>query len=77
MPVVFNVHGGGFVGGDATLLDTQSQEMAERLSAFIVNINYTKLDAKPFPYAQEEIRDITLYFAEHAKEYNLDVDDLV
>lgn len=72
MPVMFNIHGGGFVGCDATLLDTQSQEMADRLSCFVVNINYTKLDKKPFPYPQEEIRDTVLYFAAHSSEYDLD-----
>ena len=68
LPVVFNVHGGAWVGGDALLLDTQSQEMADRLGALVVNINYVKADVKPFPYAQYEIRDTVRYFADHAKE---------
>lgn len=72
LPVVFNVHGGAWVGGDALLLDTQSQEMADRLGCLVVNINYVKADVKPFPYAQYEIRDTVRYFADHAKEYNLD-----
>lgn len=72
LPVVFNVHGGAWVGGDALLLDTQSQEMADRLGAMVVNINYVKADVKPFPYAQYEIRDTVRYFADHAKEYNID-----
>jgi len=73
LPVIINLHGGAWVGGDATLLDTQSQAMADRLSVFVINVNYTKLDVEPFPYAQEETKDTVLYFAEHAKEYNLDV----
>ena len=72
MPVVFNVHGGAWVGGDALLLDTQSQKMADRLGAVVVNINYVKADVKPFPYAQYEIRDTVRYFADHAKEYKID-----
>lgn len=72
LPVVFNVHGGAWVGGDALLLDTQSREMADRLGCLVVNINYVKADVKPFPYAQYEIRDTVRYFADHAKEYNLD-----
>ena len=72
LPVAFNVHGGAWVGGDALLLDTQSQEMADRLGCLVVNINYVKADVKPFPYAQYEIRDTVRYFADHAKEYNLD-----
>lgn len=72
LPVIFNVHGGAWVGGDALLLDTQSQEMADCLGAMVVNINYVKADVKPFPYAQYEIRDTICYFADHAKEYNID-----
>lgn len=72
LPAVFNVHGGAWVGGDALLLDTQSQEMADRLGAMVVNINYVKADVKPFPYAQYEIRDTVRYFADHAKEYDID-----
>ena len=73
LPVVFNVHGGAWVGGDALLLDTQSQEMADRLGAMVVNINYVKADVKPFPYAQYEIRDTVRYFSDHAEEYKIDV----
>lgn len=72
LPVVFNVHGGAWVGGDALLLDTQSQEMADRLGAMVVNINYVKADVRPFPYAQYEIRDTVRYFTGHAHEYGMD-----
>ncbi len=72
VPVLFNVHGGGWVGCDATGLDTQSQNLADKLGCTVVNINYTKLDAEPFPYPQEEIRDTVLYFRDHAGEYGLD-----
>jgi len=76
LPVVFNVHGGAWVGGDALLLDTQSQEMADRLGCFVVNINYIKADVKPFPYAQYEVRDTVLYFVRHAQEYGIDTSKL-
>lgn len=76
LPVVFNVHGGAWVGGDALLLDTQSQEMADRLGCMVVNINYIKADVKPFPYAQYEVRDTVLYFVRHAQEYGIDASKL-
>lgn len=72
MPVLFNVHGGAWVGCDASMLDTQSQMLADKLSCLVVNINYTKLDEKPFPYPQNEIKDTVLYFNEHADEYGID-----
>ena len=71
-PVLFNIHGGAWVGCDASQMDSYCVDMAEKCGAFIVNINYTKLDIQPFPYPQEEIRDTVLYFREHAEEYGLD-----
>lgn len=73
-PVLFNIHGGAWVGCDASQMDSYCVDMAEKCGAFIVNINYTKLDIQPFPYPQEEIRDTVLYFREHAEAYGLDID---
>lgn len=71
-PVLFNIHGGAWVGCDASQMDSYCLDMAEKCGAFIVNINYTKLDVQPFPYPQEEIRDTVLFFREHAAKYGLD-----
>ena len=69
--VVFNVHGGAWAGGDALLLDTQSQEMADRLGCMVVNINYIKADVKPFPYARMRC-GIRCCILRHAQEYGID-----
>lgn len=71
-PVVFNIHGGGFVGGDADVLDTQSDRIANEWNVVVVTINYTKADVKPVSYGTEEIRDVVLYFANHAEAYDVD-----
>lgn len=72
LPVVFHIHGGGFVGGDADVLDTQSHRIANEWNVVVVAINYTKADVKPISYGSEEIRDTVLYFADHAKGYGVD-----
>ena len=72
LPVVFNIHGGGFVGGDADVLDTQSERIANEWNAVVVTINYTKADVKPISYGSEEIRDVVLYFADNAEIYGVD-----
>ena len=72
LPVVFNIHGGGFVGGDADVLDTQSERIANEWNVVVVTINYTKADVKPVKYGSEEIRDVVLYFADHAEIYGVD-----
>lgn len=72
LPVIFNIHGGGFVGGDVDMLDTQSNRMANNWNSIIVSINYTKPDVKLLAYGVDEIVDTVLYFNEHAEEYNGD-----
>lgn len=72
LPVVFNIHGGGFVGGDADVLDTQSDRIANEWNMVVVTINYTKADVKPISYGSEEIRDVVLYFADNAEIYGVD-----
>lgn len=76
MPVMFNIHGGAWVGSDATALDEQSQKMADTLSAFVVNINYKKVDEEPFPYCQYEVVDVVKYFYKHAEQYGIDKEKL-
>lgn len=71
-PVIFNLHGGAWVGCDASQMDSYCLDMAKKCGALIVNINYTKLDIEPFPYPQEEIRDTVLWFRDHAGEYGID-----
>lgn len=72
LPVIFNIHGGGFVGGDADVLDTQSERIANEWNVVVVTINYTKADVKPISYGAEEIRDVVLYFADNAEIYGVD-----
>ena len=72
LPVLFNLHGGAWVAGDAVLMDTFCRFMAENLVALIVNVNYTKLDIHPFPYPEIELCDVVLYFAKHAEKYGID-----
>ena len=38
LPVVLNIHGGGWLFGDAEGLDLQSQYLANHLGCFVVNV---------------------------------------
>ena len=40
LPVVFNLHGGAFIGGDADTLDTQSDRISRKWNVIVVTINY-------------------------------------
>ncbi|OUP83982.1 hypothetical protein B5F07_09015 [Lachnoclostridium sp. An169] len=77
LPVFVNMHGGAWIGGDAVLMDTFCRKMADELGAFAVNINYTKVDVCPLPYAQEEAADVILYFAEHAEQYGINPEKII
>lgn len=72
LPVLFNVHGGAWIHGDAESLDLQSQYLANHLNCFTVNVDYRRLDERPFPYPQTEVADTVSYFLAHAEEYRFD-----
>ena len=71
LPVLFNMHGGAWVGGDAVLMDSFCVKLANEIPAFIVNVNYTKADVEPVSYAMEEVCDAVAYFEAHAEEYDI------
>ena len=72
LPVLFNVHGGAWIHGDAEGLDLQSQYLANHLGCFVVNVDYRRLDERPFPYPQKETADTVAYFLAHAAQYGVD-----
>lgn len=72
LPLVVNVHGGGFVGGDADVLDTQSARLADECNAIVLTVNYTKADVEPTSYGAQEIEDAVFYFARNADQYHVD-----
>lgn len=71
LPVLFNMHGGAWISGDAVFMESFCQMMADEVHAFVVNINYTKADEKPILYAVEEVADVVKYFTVHADEYRI------
>ena len=77
MPLLINVHGGAWVMGDALKLDTQSQIIADELSAMVVNVNYKKADQRAFPYAQNEIVDTVKYFVRNASKFGVDLQKII
>jgi acetyl esterase/lipase len=74
LPVIFNIHGGGFVGNDADALDTQSERYSDAWKSIIVSVNFTKPDIKPIYYGVDEIVDTVLYFARNAKVFDADTE---
>ena len=72
LPVLFNIHGGGWIFGDCEGVDLQSQYLANHLGCFVVNIDYRLLDEKPFYYPQNEVVDTVEFFLTNAKRFRID-----
>lgn len=73
LPVVFNLHGGAFIAGDADTLDSQSLRLSNDWNAVIVSVNYKlAVDGITIEYGTQEVVDTVKYFLEHAEEYHID-----
>lgn len=71
LPVVFNIHGGAFIAGDADTLDTQSDRISKSWNVIVVNINYRLMtDETPIEYGTEEVTDVIRYFKANAQAYH-------
>ena len=78
LPVVFNLHGGAFIAGDADTLDSQSLRLPQDWNAVIVTVNYKlAVDGITIEYGTQEVVDTVKYFLEHAEEYRIDPNKVV
>ena len=77
LPAVVIAHGGSFMDGSADQIDTLCNRLKENWGAVIVNIDYTLLTEKQFPYQHDEIKDTVLWFAKHASDFNIDPQKIV
>lgn len=55
LPVVIYVHGGGFVGGDISLIDGIARNLAAELPAIAVAVTYRKSPENVFPAAHDDV----------------------
>lgn len=77
MPVIFMMHGGAWVGCDAVMIDSLLKTLADTAGVYAVNVNYTKLDEKPYPNPLEEILAVAEHFRENCGEYGVSPDKFV
>ncbi len=76
-PVIFLMHGGSWIGGDAVLIDSLAKTLSDAADVFAVNVNYTKLDEKPYPNPLEEILSVVTHFKENHAFYGVDPEKCV
>ena len=75
LPVIVNVHGGGWVYGDKELYQYYAMSLAQRGFA-VVNFSYRLAPEDKFPAQIEDIKAVFDWVHAHAEEYGMDVDEL-
>jgi len=72
LPVIFFIHGGGFVEGDNDTHNLVQRKLAAYSGCNVIGIEYSLSPEVKYPRAIEECAAVVRYFSEHAAEYHLD-----
>lgn len=72
LPVLVYFHGGGFVIGDIGTHDTTCQQLAVRIPAVVVSVDYRLAPEHPYPAAVEDCLAATRWARDHAGEFGAD-----
>lgn len=75
LPVIVNVHGGGWVYGDKQLYRFYCMSLAQRGFA-VVNFSYRLAPENKFPAPMEDVNAVFTWIADHADVYGLDLNHL-
>ena len=75
LPVIVNVHGGGWVYGDKELYQYYAMSLAQRGFA-VVNFSYRLAPEDKFPAQIEDIKAVFDWVHAHGEQYGMDVDRL-
>lgn len=77
LPVVYDIHGGGFILANPDLDHMTNLAFARELGAFVVSVDYRLAPEHPFPAPLEDCYAGLVWVAEHAEELGLDADRIV
>lgn len=75
LPVILNVHGGGWVYGDKEVYQYYCMSLAQRGFA-VVNCSYRLAPEYKYPSSFEDISTVSTWIIEHQEEYGFDVDHI-
>lgn len=74
-PVLFNIHGGGWIVGDKKYRRGFAIQFADA-GMLVVNINYGLAPKYTYPYGIQNVFDALKWVEENASAYNLDLDNV-
>lgn len=72
LPVLFHIHGGGWILGDRNTHDRLTRELSVGANAAVVFVDYDRSPEAHYPTAIEQAYASILYTVEHAKELRID-----
>lgn len=72
LPLVVNLHGGGFVFGNLTGADWLCGQLADRVGAVVVSVDYRLAPEHPAPGPYEDAWAATCWLLEHGAELGAD-----
>lgn len=76
LPVIFFMHGGGFVEGDNDTHGLVQRKLAAYSGCAVMGIDYSLSPEVKYPVAIEECVAVCKYVTEHAEEYGIDPDKI-
>ncbi|WP_209342154.1 alpha/beta hydrolase [Flavonifractor sp. AGMB03687] len=71
-PALFELHGGGFVLGDAEKCDGFCELLAQELDITVVAIGYRLAPEFPYPAAVEDVYEVVRWFSQHPQTHSID-----
>jgi len=72
LPGLFEIHGGGFIVGDLTMMDALCDSVAAEFPAVVVSVNYRLAPEDPFPAGVEDCYAGLKWMADNAAELGID-----
>lgn len=73
-PVVLELHGGGFLFGDARRCDRFCRSLSLRLNCHVISLAYRLGPEYPYPAALDDTVDTVLWVRDHAADFGFDPD---
>ncbi|MGC6511903.1 MAG: alpha/beta hydrolase [Parvibaculales bacterium] len=77
MPILYFIHGGGFVVGEANQGDASVRDFAEHLGCFTASVEYRLSPEHAYPVPLRDCYEGLQYLIDHAGELNLDPDRII
>lgn len=76
LPLLVDIHGGGFVLGHAEMDDTCMMNLTQKANIKILSVDYSLAPERPFPKAINECYDVIKYAKEHALEFRINPENI-